>query len=363
MRVALLAPLISVIREPQIGGVATLICDLAAALTRAGVELDLFAASGSAVDGVSVVDTGVVAADLAETLFRPLASPAPAALAAERLALARGAYRQAFGLIASGGYDVVHNHAFDAPAIDEALALAGPVVHTLHLPPDPGVAAALAEAAGARRAPVVAAVSTSQRRAWEAAGTRIDVLVAAGVPVARIPWSAGPGGPVLFAGRLSPEKGVLEAIEIARGAGRELLIAGGPYDPAYADQVREVAGTSGDVRLLGALPRMDLWDVMAAAGALVFPIGWEEPFGLVTAEAQAAGCPVIGYARGALPDVVLDGVTGALIAPGDVGGATAALAALERYDRTACRRHAEQHLDVTPMVAAHLALYERLAGA
>ena len=356
MRVALLAPLVSPIREPQIGGVATLLTDLAAGLVAAGHEVDLFAASGSAVDGLPIVDTGVDASALAGTLFRPM-GPAPRPADA---ALAHEAFRAAYALVAEGSYDVVHNHAFDAPAIALAPQSGPPVVHTIHLPPAPAVAEALQAAARRPRPPVVAAVSASQRRGWER-HARIDLVLQPGVPTARIPWTdhAGPG--LLVAGRLSPEKGVLQAIAMARAAGRQLVVAGGPYDPAYAAEVEREA-RAGGVVLAGPLPRTQVWELMGRSSCLLFPVLWQEPFGMVGAEAQAAGCPVIGFRGGALPDVILDGVTGALVEVGDLTAAHAALAGLEGLDRAACRAHAERSLDLTPMIAAHERLYARMTG-
>jgi UDP-glucose:tetrahydrobiopterin glucosyltransferase len=363
LRVALLAPLVSPIREPQIGGVATLLTDLALGLAGAGCEVDVFAASGSRFDGLNIIDTGVDAAGLAATLVRPMAGPAPPDEEGGGLHAAREAFRSAYAAIGRGGYDVVHSHAFDAPAIELGEMVDAPVVQTLHLPPDPRISQALSAAAGRARPPTVAAVSRSQRRGWER-HARVDVLLQAGVPTDRIGWSAHSAGPLLFAGRLSPEKGVLDAIEIAALSGRPLVVAGGRYDPAYADEVEHAARRLGRERviLVGALPREELWRRMAAASALLFPIRWEEPFGMVTAEAQAAGCPVIGFGRGALGDVVLDGVTGAIVAPGDLQGAAGMLEDLGHFDRSACRRHAEDHLDAAPMVRDHLILYRRLAG-
>ena len=362
LRVALLAPLVTPIREPQSSGVTTLLTDLARGLQGAGVEVHVFGASGSEVDGLILVDTGVDPADLAETLLRPLGSPPPPSEEARLSELVRRAFESAYAAIAGGGYDLVHNHAFDPPAIELARGLDPPVVHTLHAPPDHRISEVLSAAAGDPRPPFVAAVSRSQALAW-AARNRIDGLLRPGVPTARIPWSARSGDGLLFAGRLSPEKGVLDAIEIARGSGRGLVIAGGRYDAGYADTVEGVAARASGVTLAGPLPRSELWDLMARSAALIFPIRWEEPFGMVSAEAQATGCPVIGFRRGALTEVIEEGVTGASVDPGDIDGARRAVSQLARFDRAACRRHAEQRLDVAPMIRAHLALYERLAGA
>lgn len=355
MRIALLAPLIAPIREPQLGGVATLLTDLAAGLADAGHEVDLFAASGSRFDGLRLVDTGVRAADVAGTLHRPLGPPP----GQRELRRARAAFTTAFDRIGDG-YDLVHNHAFDPPAIELASGLPCPVVHTLHLPPHPFLADALCDAQGGSRPPCLAAVSRTHRAAWERF-VPVDTVLRPGVPVARIPWGgSAPDGPLVCAGRISPEKGTLDAIAIARRAGRPLVVAGHRYDDPYARAVEQAAGP--DVVLAGSLPRTALWSLLARAAALLFPIGWDEPFGMVTAEAQAAGCPVIGYRRGALPDVIADGTTGIVVDPGDVDAAAAGVATAGALDRTACRRHAERTLALAPMIRAHVDLYARLVG-
>src|SRR5439155_24183214 len=140
------------------------------------------------------------------------------------------------------------------------------------------------------------------------------------------------------------EKGVLEAIDIARGSGRELVIAGGRYDPDYAGVVEGVAESAPGVTLAGPLARTELWDLMARSAALIFPIRWEEPFGMVSAEAQATGCPVTAFRRGALTEVREEGVTRATVAPGDIDWARRAVPPLGRSARAACPRHPEPRL-------------------
>jgi glycosyltransferase involved in cell wall biosynthesis len=102
---------------------------------------------------------------------------------------------------------------------------------------------------------------------------------------------------------------------------------------------------------------------MAASAVVLCPIRWDEPFGLVAAEAQACGTPVVGFRRGALAEVVSDGVTGALVEEGDLAGAARAVAAAAGFDRTEIRRHAEASLDLDAAVAAYEALSFELAGA
>lgn len=339
MRIAILAPLVTAIREPQLGGSQALVADLATGLALRGHEVEVFASSGSSIPRVNVIDTGVEPASLTPALFRH-----DRPVAAEGAVTTRPAFERAYGMIATGDYDIVHNHAFDVPAFEARLGV--PLVHTLHLPPDRAVAKALRKA----RPAAVVCVSHAHARAWSAIAG-VDIVVSNGVPVRTIAWAGAGGERALFAGRLSPEKGAAEAIAIARLAGVDIEVYGDPYDPDYA------ASLDGDVR--PAIPRTELWERMASACAVLCPIRWEEPFGLVAAEAQAAGAPVIGFARGGLPEVV--GV-GALVSDGDLHAAAVALAHADGFDRAACRRHAEDALDLEQTLDEYEALYARLTS-
>ena len=125
---------------------------------------------------------------------------------------------------------MIHNHAFDAPAISLAAELAAPVVHTLHLPPDPAITAALGQAAGGGGPPAVACVSEFQAGTWREV-TRVDAVLPPYVATGAVPWSDAPGEGAVFAGRLSPEKGAAEAIDIARAAGGRSTSTGTPTTP------------------------------------------------------------------------------------------------------------------------------------
>ena len=350
MRLALIASLVSPIREPQRGGAQSFLADLATGLARRGHEVDVFAASRSEIDGACVVDVGIDASTLHEFLYRA-GSPPPVDLAPFV-----AAYARLFDAVGERPYDVVHNHAFDAPAIRCAVGIAAPVIHTLHLPPEDSIIHALRDASQAPSPPVIATVSTAQADAWRRF-VDIDTVLPVGVVTKPIPWSATPGAGAVFAGRFSPEKGAVDAIAIARRAGMSIGLYGDAYDDGYAE--REVHAASGQpgVSVHPAVPRAMLWRVMARAAAVLCPANWDEPFGLVAAEAQACATPVVAYRRGGLQDIVLDGVTGFLVAPGDIDAAAAALGRVAELDRTACRKHAEAHLDIEAVLDAHERMY------
>jgi glycosyltransferase involved in cell wall biosynthesis len=356
MKIAIVAPLVSAIREPQRGGSQAFVSDLARGLVDRSHEVHLYAASGSEVPGVPVVDTGVDPGPLATTLYR---ASGPAA---DGLAVAEAAFASVYAAVREDRYDVVHNHAFDAPAIRLAAPLTAPVVHTLHLPPDAAVADALRDAARSDRAPTVAGVSVFQASAWRPV-VSVDAILSPCVPTGLISWSPVAGDGAVFAGRLSPEKGAAEAIDIAQAAGVGIDVYGDAYDAEYARERIDPRRAEPGVGLHPGVPRSSLWEAMARAAVVVCPARWEEPFGMVAAEAQACGTPVVAFERGALGEVIVDELTGFLVAPGDIHAAADAVGKAIGLSRSKCRAHAERSLDLERSLEAHELLYRRIVGA
>ncbi len=358
-----MAPLVTAIREPQQGGSQAFVSDLARGLADRGHDVHVYAASGSQIPGVEVIDTGVDPESLAGTLYRAsgsFASSEPSESSGESAA-AWAAFVTAYEGVQAGRYDVIHNHAFDAPAVRLAAGLRAAVVHTMHLPPDRAVSAALREVARGGRPPAVATVSEFQAAAW-----RRVVPVAAVLPpyppVRAIAWSETAGKGALYAGRLSPEKGAAEAIDIARVAGVPIEVYGDVYDAGYSrEQIDPRRGWPG-VTVHAGVPRAALWEIMARAAVVLCPSRWDEPFGLAAAEAQACGTPVVAFRRGGLSEVIVDGETGFLVPADDVAAFTEAVSRVPGISRAACRQHAERALDLDVSLDAHERLYRRLAG-
>jgi len=348
-----MAPLVSAIREPQGGGSQAFVSDLARGLARRGHEVHVYAATGSQIPGVRVIDTGVDPRSLAATLYRaggPAGrDPAPA----------ESAFARAYSAVRENRYDLIHNHAFDAPAISLAAGLDMPVVHTLHLPPDEAIAAALRQAGQGGQPPAVACVSVFQASIWRAVA-RVDAILPPYVPTRSVPWSDAAGDGVVFAGRLSPEKGAAEAIDIAQAAGARIDVYGDVYDADYArDQIGPRRDAPG-VAVHQGVPRTSMWAVMARAAAVICPSRWDEPFGMAAADAQACGTPVVAFRRGGLAEIVVDGVTGFLVAPDDIQAAAECVRKTAQISRAACRDHAERHLDLERSLDAHEQLYRRV---
>lgn len=353
MKIAIVAPLVSAIREPQGGGSQAFVSDLARGLVSRAHEVHVYAATGSEIPGVTVIDTGVDPRSLTATLYRaadPAArDPAPAA----------PAFASVYSAVRETRYDVIHNHAFDAPAISLATGLNAPVVHTLHLPPDSAVAEALRRAALGSQPPAVACVSAFQASTWRAVA-RVDAILPPYVPTRSVPWSDAAGDGAVFAGRLSPEKGAAEAIDIAQAAGVGIDVYGDVYDAGY---VREQIGPRRDapgVAVHQGVPRTAMWAAMARAAVVVCSARWDEPFGMAAADAQACGTPVVAFNRGGLGEIIVDGVTGFLVAPDDIHAAADSVLRMSEISRTACRRHAETDLDLDGSLDAHEDLYRRV---
>ena len=372
MRLAFVAPLVSPIAPPYLGGSQALLADLAAGMAQRGHQVTLFAAYGSRIDapGVTVRDLGIDSGQLRPAQFfgKSAGDSEPEAADAIFFRSAEGFLRVFTRLQQERHtYDLIHAHAFDWPAFAFGALLAEqrPVIHTLHLPAvNPSINRLLRELRETQNHTRLITVSRACAATY-APFAEMDAIIYNGIKVDAIPFGAqaDQDGFLLFAGRMSPEKGVTDAIEIARRAGRRLLLAGSIYDQSYFDRQVSPAleASKSSSEYLGQLSQSDLWRLMSQASALLLPIGWEEPFGLVAAEALAAGCPVIAYARGALPEIVSAGETGSLIPSGDLDAAARAVSQLPAIARAACRSRASEHFSLARMLDDHERLYHAFA--
>ncbi|HEV8192276.1 MAG TPA: glycosyltransferase [Ktedonobacterales bacterium] len=380
MHIALLAPLVAPIAPPFLGGAQALLYDLAAGLVRRGHAVALYAADGSSAPGVRVVPLGIDSSRLQPASFSeaPRVRNVMESDADEYGQAASEAFLHTYRILNAHAseHDLLHAHAYDWEAYAYAAMQPLPTVHTLHLPPvDARINATLATIAPSDTpAPLLASgatprlVTVSQAcAATYASICRIDAVIYNGIAVERIPFGARPEEPryLLYAGRITPEKGVEDALEIAARAGRKLILAGGIYDEEYfAERIGPRLETLGNAAsYIGSVTRERLWALMAGAEAVLCPVQWEEPFGLVACEAQAAGTPVVGYARGGLREVVADGETGWLTSTDDLDGAVQAVLRVDQVDRAACRARVERLFSLDAMLSAYEAFYARcLAG-
>jgi len=261
-------------------------------------------------------------------------------------------------LLARPDVDVVHNQSLHFLPLAFSRVLPAPVLTTLHTPPFPwmelGVALAGAHAA-------YACVSRANARDWTTLPTTPRIILN-GVEDDGVGPGVG-GKDLVWMGRLTPEKGADLAIRAARHSGRPLRLAGPISDQAWFDDV--IAPELGrDVEHVGHLSHVELAAlVRTSAAALVTP-RWEEPFGLVAAEAAMWGTPVVALDRGGLREVVSPEIGALVSARGDeeqqVSGIAEALDTVSNLNRNDVHRCARRDLGVEAMVADYVELYREL---
>jgi glycosyltransferase involved in cell wall biosynthesis len=181
-----------------------------------------------------------------------------------------------------------------------------------------------------------------------------------GLPKNQYEFSPKPGGYLAFLGRTSPEKGLDEAVAIARKVGMPLKIGAkvDNVDLEYFEQRVKPLIQQSDIEFLGEIGFPEKNELLGGADALLFPIRWPEPFGIVMIEAMACGTPVIAYPQGSVPEVLEDGVCGVLAS--DVDSASRAVVSLSRIDRATCRRRFEDRFTSDVMCAQYLRMYQSL---
>jgi glycosyltransferase involved in cell wall biosynthesis len=333
MRIALVAPPWAPIPPQLYGGIEVVVDRLARGFAAAGHEVLLFA-------------TGDSTCPVPRKWVLERAEGQRIGFAVPELRHVMAAYD------AVGGFDIVHDHTVVGPVYAQQTQ-GPPVVTTIH----GELNAEMRDLYGhiARRVPVIA-VSHAQRK--PAPQLPIARVIHHGIDAADFPIGTGAGGYCLFLGRLSPDKGAGRAVQVAHKAGVPLIIAGKmreAWERDYFDA--EVAPLlSDEIRYVGEVQHEQKLELLAGARALLFPIRWNEPFGLVMIEALACGTPVLAFPEGAAPEVVEDGRTGFLCH--DEAQMVEALGHLDAIDRAACRAAVEGYFSTERMVREHLDLFE-----
>jgi len=179
-----------------------------------------------------------------------------------------------------------------------------------------------------------------------------------GIDMQTFPVHLLPGDYLLFFGRIHPDKGTVEAIEVARRAGMPLIIAGIIQDDEYFDRHVRPRVDGDQVRYIGPVGPEERVQVLGGARALLHLVNFDEPFGLSVIEAMACGTPVITYPRGSMPELVIEHESGFLV--GSVDEAVAAVHASSRVDRMRVRRSVENRFDVSRMVDEYISVYHHI---
>ena len=251
------------------------------------------------------------------------------------------------------GVDIIHDHTLAGPLY---LHRPGgvPLATTIHGPIHEQAADIYRAVA---RSGAVIAISRDQ--ASHAPTVPVTRVIHHGMDLSAVPVGSGSGGYLCFVGRSCPDKGLVEAITIARQAGMHLKIAVKMREPEeiryFRDVIEPMLGPNED--FVGEVDDATKYRLMGEAAAFLNPIQWSEPFGLVMIEALATGTPVVGTYIGSAPEIVKHGRTGFLGKTEELAGFVPAAAAL---DRAGCRKSVEDRFSAERMVAEHLELYSDL---
>jgi glycosyltransferase involved in cell wall biosynthesis len=340
MRIAQVAPLYEAVPPTLYGGTERVVSLLTEELVRRGHDVTLFA-SGDSVTEARLVSVTPRALRLDGT-SREL-------LAAEFIRQLDLVFRNA------SEFDLIHCHV-DYLAFPFAGLVKTPTLHTVHGRLDlPYLGPVYRQFT---RVPLVS-ISDAQRAPLAGVGVTWAGTVYHGLSPSRFPFSPEPEGYLAFLGRLAAEKQPDVAIEVAKRAGVKLRIAA-KIDAADRDYFERVVAPLLDdplIEYIGEIGDGEKAAFLGGARALLFPIDWPEPFGLVTIEAMACGTPVIARPCGSVPEVVRPGVSGFIA--DSVTDLVDAVKRIDTIDRARCRADFEQRFSVARMVDDYEALYRR----
>ena len=340
MRIALVAPLAEAVPPKLYGGTERVVSWLADELVRQGHKITLFASAGSdtSADLVSCAPQSLRLAGIRDHL-------------GSSLAMLREVRRRA------DEFDVIHFH---IDLLPNALFqdLAHKCLITLHGRLDLHDAHPLYEAFP--EMPLVS-ISDSQRAPMPMCANWLATIMH-GLPPHICPFNSKGGDYLAFLGRISPEKRPDRAIEIAKRAGLKLRLAA-KVDNADLEYFKTTIEPMLDhplIEFIGEINESDKCEFLGAARALLFPIDWPEPFGLVMIEAMSAGTPVIAWRNGSVPELISNGVTGLII--DSVDDAVAAVATVSLMSRSSVRAEFERRFTAERMARSYIAAYRSLVA-
>lgn len=338
MKVAQIAPPWFAVPPERYGGIEWVVALLADGLADRGHDTTLYASGGSITRAklVTIFDEPPGGTHIGDAFYD--------------VVHAGSAYRDA------SSFDIIHDHSgVVGPAIGAHAGV--PVVHTLHGPFTEQAKRLYTLLSG--RVWYVA-ISEAQRAFCpdlSYAGT-----VHNGIDISKYPFREDKEDFLLFLGRINPEKGPEIAVEVAHRTGRKLVMAIKKAEPMEEEYWRTIVepNLDGSEEIIGEITIDEKADLLARASAVLFPIQWPEPFGLVMTEAMASGTPVISFAYGAAPEVIVDGKTGFLVKT--IDEMCEAVERAREIKPAVARQHVEDHFSADAMVEGYLRAFEKVLG-
>ncbi|MFP4562042.1 MAG: glycosyltransferase family 4 protein [Spirochaetia bacterium] len=250
----------------------------------------------------------------------------------------------------AGDFDIIHNN-FDYLPLSYSGLVATPVVTTIHGFSSPGILPVYKKY---NKKTHYVSISRADR------SPELDYIgtIYHGIDMDQFTFEPEPEDYLIFFGRIHPDKGPREAIEIARGCGKKLVLAGIIQDEAYYKRHVEPHLEEGKVEYVGSVGPQERDTLLGKALALLHPINFNEPFGLSIIEANACGTPVIAFNKGSMPELIVNGKNGFLV--GSVDEAIEAVPRTADIDRRTCRNYVEQSFTAERMAGEYLEIYEKI---
>jgi glycosyltransferase involved in cell wall biosynthesis len=338
MRIGILGPISWRVPPENYGGWELVVHHLTEGLVRRGHEVTLFATADSQ-----------TSARLSSVVPRPLSLDPELA----QHSRAYESLHMAHAFAGAASFDILHNNLGSYPVAFTQLCPV-PMATTLH-----GSGAEGDSKVIYRRFPSGPYVSISNAERLLVPELEYAATVYNGIDVSQFTFSNKVGEYLLIVGRMSPDKGIHVAIEVARRAGVPLILAGivPPENEQYFDE-QIAPRLDADIRFIGPVNHEQKAKLYAGARAFLHLVTYEEAFGLTMVEAMACGCPVIAFRRGSVPEIVVDTETGFIV--DSIDAAAAAVANVGRLDRFACRERAASRFSVQRMVDGYESVYRNV---
>lgn len=333
MRIGMLAPISWRVPPRHYGPWERVVSILTEGLVRRGIDVTLFATADSLTSARLVA---VAPAGYSE-------DPAVEPKVYEALHIATAFER-------AGEFDLLHNN-FDFLPLTYSHLVHTPVVTTIHGFSSPRILPVYRKYNDTGH---YVSISDADRDP----GLRYEGTIYHGIPLEEFTFRPEPGQYLLFFGRIHPEKGAREAIDLARRAGMKLILAGVIQDEAYFRDSIAPNLDGEQVSYVGSVGPEQRDALLGGAFALLHLISFEEPFGLSVVEAMATGTPVIAFPRGSMPEIIVDGSVGYLV--DSLDEAEEAIRHIPAIDRRACREHVETRFSADLMVENYIKMYRRI---
>lgn len=338
MKIAQIAPIIERVPPKKYGGTERVVYALTEELVNMGHEVTLFASGDSVTSAklISIYPRALREAKMDNVYGANILS----------LLNIGVAYAQ------QGNFDIIHDHNgyFSLPVANIATT---PVVLTMHGAFNPESRRIFETL----KNPFVVTISNAQGR-FAPKINRVGTVLH-GLQMQNYPFSESHDGYLLFVGRISPEKGLHHAIEVAQYLNLPLIIAA-KLDRVDIEYFNDYIGPrlSDQIRWIGEVDEEERNKLYGRALCLLHPITWHEPFGLTMIEAMACGCPVIGFRLGSVPEIIVDGKTGFVVS--DIEEMIDAIDKIPEIDRRACRNHALKNFGADRMARNYEDIYRQI---